>query len=156
MDAATLGDYTSKCKKFNIKPRHTYLLLELDDGSRLLLQKNPDVQLLPFVVGFDKNKSPEFMKVNYVHHGLTLRNLIDNTRHYMGWTWNFYNIADQNCQDFCVAVLKANNMLDHGGLYTDFLLQQNVRKYMTNYEQNLVDTGSTVSSFGAGLIDMFK
>jgi hypothetical protein len=59
---------------------------------------------------------------------LTLNQLIINTKNYMKEKFNAYNFINNNCQDFCTAVIKANSIDDPSRKYYNFLYQ-NIPQY---------------------------
>ena len=64
----------------------------------------------------------EYMKINIIPSNLTIETLLNFTQVYMG-NFNYfnYNAFNNNCQDFVIACLKANNL--HDSLYHDYVIQ---------------------------------
>lgn len=153
LDAVSFGDYSRMTKLHGNVPYHTYILVELESGARLRLEKNPDVQILDYIP--DTNKAASFLKVNHVPQGITLRRLIENTRNRMQTRFNHYDLTRENCQHFMVDVLNANGLMDHGQMYQHFVLQPSLRSYMNSYEKFVVDSASAVVSNGANFVDLF-
>lgn len=89
---------------------HLYLVLQMENGRVLVIEKN---ETLSMSEKYSKRKEEEEMPVS-VPSGLTLSTLLEKTQEKMG-TQNFfgYSAKDNNCQDFMIALLKANSMGDN-------------------------------------------
>jgi len=85
---------------------HLMIVLTLEDGKKYSLEKNAIITLRP-----TKGRSGESMPVS-VPSGLTLNKALEKTEAAMGDLYATYSAKSNNCQDFILAFLKANDMGD--------------------------------------------
>lgn len=67
------------------------------------------------------NPNQEPMKVSDIPNNLTIEQLVENTRNYMGNKFFNYDGLKNNCQDFILAVLHSNHI--HNSSYDSFIKQ---------------------------------
>ena len=107
---------------------------------------------------FDKQEVVHFEKTNpiksnsetidiHINKDITIQTLIEETKKYMGdVAFNGYDAFENNCQDFIIGILKAND-LDYGR-YIDFVKQdansilQKLPKYTKKVSKFLTDVGA--------------
>jgi hypothetical protein len=82
------------------------IVLTLEDGKKYSLEKNAIITLRP-----TKGRSGESSPVS-VPAGLTLNKALEKTEAAMGDLYATYSAKSNNCQDFILAFLKANDMGD--------------------------------------------
>ena len=153
LNIATFGDYYNKVNKYGIqKALHTLLLIQLENGEKYILQKDPDVQLIPYLP-IKNTLNPEYMKVADLPLGLTLNKIINRTREFTGYLFNNYDFETNNCQDFCLQILQSNGL---GNPRYYFFLKQDLKKYTNGYEKVLFAASSSVWSASANLMDELK
>jgi len=128
------------------------MLIQLESGEKWILQKDPDVQLIPYVP-ISSALSPEYLKISDLPRGLTLNRVLDRTRAFAGHLFNVYQLETNNCQDFCVQVLQSNGMNDPRYY---FFLKQELQKYTNEYEKVLFAAGSSVWSAATQIRDELK
>lgn len=86
---------------------HLYLVIQLENGKSLVIEKNETLSISEKIT---KRKEEEQVQVS-VPPNLTLSTLLENTKEKMGSHDFFgYSAKNNNCQDFMIALLKANNM----------------------------------------------
>ena len=153
LNIATFGDYYWKVNNRGMpKARHMLMLIQLESGEKWILQKDPDVQLIPYVP-ISSTLSPEYLKVTDLPRGLTLNVLLDRTRVFAGHLFNNYDLETNNCQDHCLQVLQSNGMNDPRYY---FFLKQELQKYTNQYEKVLFAAGSAVWSATTQIRDELK
>ena len=87
---------------------HLYILLTLDDGNILRLEKN---SVLSLKLNAKDDEHTESMAVEYPKDRLiTLNTILEKTRQYMGKKYFLYNAKGNNCQDFLRSVLVSNDL----------------------------------------------
>lgn len=87
---------------------HLYILLTLDDGNILRLEKN---SVLTLMNNTPDDENSEMMAVHYPKDiYITLNTLLEKTRQSMGKKYFLYNAKGNNCQDFLKTVLLSNNL----------------------------------------------
>jgi hypothetical protein len=87
---------------------HLFLVLQLENGKVVVVEKNETLSVTDRYK--KRSKEEEEMPVS-VPEGLTLNTALEKTQQSMGTQKFFgYSAKDNNCQDFMIAFLKANNM----------------------------------------------
>jgi hypothetical protein len=106
LDILSLGGW-EKVSPYD-KLFHLYILLTLDDGTILRLEKNSVLSLKVFS---KDDENTESLAVKYPTDKLiTLNTLLENTRKYMGKKYFLYNAKGNNCQDFMIAIFISNGL----------------------------------------------
>jgi hypothetical protein len=85
---------------------HLSIIFKTNKGQQVLLEKNAAINM-------DINKSitgAQSIPVASIPNGLTINKLIENTKNMMGSKFIPYSSSSNNCQDFILNVLKANQM----------------------------------------------
>jgi hypothetical protein len=149
IDLISFGDLSYKQNKHNFKANHTFFIIKFIDQTIIKLEKSPEIP-----IHIEENpkipSTTSFMLVDKIPI-LTLNQLIINTKNYMKEKFNSYNFINNNCQDFCLAVLKANSIDDPSRKYYKFFYQ-NISKYTTISE----DIQFGVLGEGLDAINMIK
>ena len=87
---------------------HLFIVLQLENGKVVVVEKNETLSVTDRYK--KRSKEEEEMHVS-VPEGLTLNTALEKTQQSMGTPKFFgYSAKDNNCQDFMIAFLKANNM----------------------------------------------
>ena len=85
---------------------HLSIIFKTNKGQQVLLEKNAAINM-------DINKTitgAQSIPVVSIPYGLTINKLIENTQKSMGSKFIPYSSSSNNCQDFILNVLKANQM----------------------------------------------
>ena len=85
---------------------HLMILLKTNTGKTIRFEKNA-------AINADVNPSvtnAQYMEVPNVPSGLTINQLIENTRNLMKEKFIPYTASNNNCQNFVLNILRANNM----------------------------------------------
>lgn len=106
MNAVSLGGFDKVFKSLPYdKLFHLFIIITTDKG-KFLLEKNERINVSKSIPSNDL----EIRNV-VIPNNLSVNTLIDNTQKYMGGNFLPYDPATQNCQDFILSLLKANNIL---------------------------------------------
>lgn len=108
LNAVSLGVFA---KRFKNAPYdtlfHLSLVLDLEGGTKLLIEKNE-------VINMDKNPSippkTDIQLVSNIPANLSVNDMLQKAQQKMGGYYFSYSARDNNCQDFIMAILQANNM----------------------------------------------
>jgi hypothetical protein len=126
---------------------HLMIILTLENGKKYSLEKNAIITLQPY-----KGRSGESSPVS-VPSGLTLNKAMEKTQEAMGDAFATYSARDNNCQDFILAFLKANNMGDE----KDYaFVKQDVKSlfgktsFLRKFTNTVTDIGAKVSTLIEG------
>lgn len=115
------GEYEKKIDSLNYDDMfHLYLLVGLDDGTHLKLEKNqtPELKKSSHVV----NNDTECVPVDLGHKDILLQDFIDRTINKMGIdNYTHYNYKNLNCQNFVLMHLVANGLIRPS--YKNFIMQ---------------------------------
>jgi hypothetical protein len=136
---------------------HLFMCVQLDGKDKIVLEKN---EVINAEIGCKLPKDTETKSITSsdIPTGLTLKQALDKTQESMGGKYFTYSAKDNNCQDFIVAFLTANNI----GTETDkswvkqetkILFEGNDR--LRKIANTLTDIGARVDVIrqGAGVID---
>ena len=106
MNAVSLGGFDKVFKSLPYdKLFHLFIIITTDKG-KFLLEKNERINVSKTIPSNDL----EIRNV-VIPNNLSVNTLIDSTQKYMGGNFLPYDPATQNCQDFILSLLKANNIL---------------------------------------------
>ena len=108
LNAVSLGEFA---KRFKNTPYdtlfHLSLVLDLEGGTKLLIEKNE-------VINMDKNPSippkTDIQLVSNIPANLSVNEMLQKAQQKMGGYYFSYSARDNNCQDYIMAILQANNM----------------------------------------------
>jgi hypothetical protein len=141
INLATLGAFK---KALNRSPYdklyHLFIILTLDNGKTMLLEKNAaiNMQLNPPT----PPKGTTYLDVNAIPSTLTFKLLLENTKTIMGLQFFPYDSIRNNCQDFILNIFKANHLLtqpivdfvkqDVNGLFKNFNNTKKLMNVVTN------------------------
>lgn len=124
---------------------HLYAIVHLSDDTRLLIEKNQDINIDDDIEAKDK---AEALEVNLKDYQPTFFELLENTRKLMGDN-NFYkyDAFKNNCQDFLLNLLKANNLLNDTN---EKFIKQNAAellKSLPSYVSTIANTTTNTASY---------
>jgi len=106
---------------------HLFSIISLDSGVDILAEKNQSINM-KVVRGYNP-KGAEYIDIR-VPSGVSLAELMNNTRKKMGRDFFNYHPTNNNCQDWILAMLSASRLLTTSA--KDFI-KQNVTSIFTNY-----------------------
>jgi len=107
INAITLGRWGAARKKYAYdKVFHLGLEVKLDGGPTTIVEKNEVINVGP---SKPADSDTEVMVLNDPGT-LTLQQMLDNAQKLMGGRFFPYSAFENNCQDFIIAILRANNL----------------------------------------------
>jgi len=104
LNAFTMGEL-AKNNPYD-KLFHLKIVITTDKGHRFALEKT---QVIGMVLDPKPNTGMEGLVVPITHY-LTTNELLENTKKLMGDDFLPYSAKDNNCQDFIISILKANEL----------------------------------------------
>lgn len=108
LNAVSLGGWN---KNMEDKPYdtlfHLSIVLTLNNNTRVVLEKNEVINMDTIIKVAPKTETED---IPDIQPGLTLNTLLNNAKNRMGSKYFTYSAKDNNCQDFILAVLQANNI----------------------------------------------
>jgi hypothetical protein len=108
LNVVSLGDFKKKLEKTEYdKLFHLGIILETSKG-RVLIEKNEVINVSKSIP--NKTEGYEDKEVTLNNHNLTVQEVLDNTRGVLQDRFFKYSAYDNNCQNFILSLLKANNI----------------------------------------------
>ena len=108
MNFVSLGSFNKKLGRLPYDNLyHLSLLVKTDSGS-FVLEK---IERLNATTTISTPEGLELLPIKNIPSNLSVLELIQNTEKLMGSKFLPYNPSTNNCQDFIMAILKANNLL---------------------------------------------
>jgi len=104
LNAISLGEF-EKNKPFD-KLYHLSMVCKLNDGKKLLIEKN---EVINMVLNPTIESNTETMELP-ISKNIAVNELLDNTKNRMGDQFFPYDANSNNCQHFIISILKANNL----------------------------------------------
>lgn len=86
---------------------HLYMIITTDKGTRIQIEK---IHVINITTSITPNgKINEFMDIP-VNKNITLNQLMENTKNYMGYKYLIYSAENANCQQFINSILTSNGL----------------------------------------------
>lgn len=130
---------------------HLFMIVTLDNGTKILLEKNSGINMK--VVSSYDPKNTEYMDATYIPSGLTYKELLDNAQRVLGNKYFPYDATRSNCQDYIIGLLKGSSILTKQ--LQDFV-KQDVASLFKDYQtmlkvvKGITDIGSAVDTIQKG------
>jgi hypothetical protein len=86
---------------------HLFLEIRTRSGRRISVEKN---EVINMDVAPKKRPETETKVVSNIPSGLSINEMMNNTKEYQGGKFFKYSAYNNNCQDFIVAIFKSNNI----------------------------------------------
>ena len=138
----TLGKWDQAQSKLGYDDlMHLYAVIQFADDRRAILEKNQDINISSDIQS--KGSGGESMPVDMKGRQPTLNDLLANTKKLMGSDRFYgYNFRSNNCQDFLLAVLRANGF---DSPQTTAFIKQNVADLVKTLppDVSIMATGAT-------------
>jgi len=97
---------------------HLYMIVKLDNGVNLRIEKNEVINIEVF------NSTPKGQQFNVVSQPVVLNDMLNKTKEGMGEKdFFYYDPITNNCQVFILSIMKFNNLLNSNKGLQDFILQ---------------------------------
>ena len=111
LNIVTLGAFQKLLKQSPYdKLVHLFSIITLDNGIKILLEKNERINIK--VVSSYNPKNSEYVDATYIPSGLTFKELLDNGKKVLGNKYFAYDAIKSNCQDYIIGILKGSSILD--------------------------------------------
>ena len=123
---------------------HLFMCIELDSSNKIILEKN---EVINADVGckIPKDTETKVISSSDIPRSLTLNDALEKTRERMGGNFFTYSAKDNNCQDFIVSFLTANNIGDE----TDRSWVKQETKVLFEGNDRLRKIANTLTDIGA-------
>ena len=110
LNVISLGSFKNKLDRSEYdKLFHLQLVVKTNNGLNISIEKN---EVINMTVNPSISSTAESSIVHNLFQGLTLQNLMENTKNYMKNSMFSYSAKDNNCQDFVIGILNGNNIGD--------------------------------------------
>lgn len=105
----SLGKFNERFEKSFDELFHLFLEIELQSGTRLLLEKNAriNMELNPVT-----RPNTEMKAIANIPQGLSVYQLLENAKRRMGSQFYSYDAVNNNCQDFLLNILQSSGIGD--------------------------------------------
>ena len=124
---------------------HLFMVLTLEDGTRLALEKNENIKLSKF----NGRQGAEEMKISKVPLR-SLDVLLEKTEGRMGYSYHRYDAIQNNCQDFLMNILSANNF---GSNTAKAFIKQDVKGLIGKSTQKVLTGATRLAGIAQTLLD---
>jgi len=158
LNILTLGTLKTAMDKYGFdRFYHLALIVTLESGKKLLVEKNEQINITDSIKIGD---NPEYMKVE-INKTITLNEMLNNSIKTIGQEQHFiYNAFKTNCQFFILYLLKSSGLLKdsyYNFLYQDISkLYQELPSYVGTVAKNATDAASDYNTLiGTGVDDKF-
>lgn len=111
INAISFGEFDNLKKKYGYDHfYHLSLVLNLESGEKIMMQKNEVIQIVHLKHSNTLNNKTEYYDLNIHQKNWRLDEVINNTKKFMGDA-KFYDYDGllNNCQNFIVSIIKANS-----------------------------------------------
>ena len=129
---------------------HLFMCIDLAGGKKIMMEKN---EVINATIGckFSGETETKYISSSDIPSGLTLNDALEKQRERMGNNYFGYSAKDNNCQDFIIAFLRANNL----GSETDTSWVKQEIKVLFEGNARLRKIANTLTNIGASL-DVIK
>lgn len=123
---------------------HLFICVELNSKDKIVLEKN---EVINAEIGckLPKDTETKVITSSDIPQGLTLNEALEKTKERMGGNYFTYSAKDNNCQDFIVSFLTANNI----GSETDKSWVKQETKVLFEGNNRLRKIANTLTDIGA-------
>lgn len=145
LNAISFGQFNKLQKEQNIdKLYHVGLIVQTP--TPIIIEKNEVVNVAPLNDKKDLNKETQYYHIPI--NTTTISNLIANTEQLMGKTafYDYDALRNNNCQNFIISLLKANNIWTDGAQHFIF---QNIQPITQQLSSHVPTTVKTITSTGS-------
>ena len=137
LNSITLGTFEKEAKKYNYDDVfHLFAILKLDNGKKLITERNQRV-VLKEISGISA-KDVTIIKTN-----ITLNKLFDNAIKMDGKNIWRYDPISNNCQKYITTLLKASNLFNED---LNKFINQNVLNLLPSTSKKIASTTTDVAS----------
>jgi len=107
LNVLSLGKFGERMEKSFDELFHLYLEFSTTNGTKILLEKNERINM-----ELNPKDRPDttIREISNIPQGLTINQILERTKQFMGSQFFQYDARNNNCQDFIVAILKSNGI----------------------------------------------
>jgi hypothetical protein len=154
LNTVSLGQFSKNLKNSPYdKLYHLALIVQLEDGTKLLIEKN---EVINMEINPSIPSNAETLEVPNIPSNLIVNDMLMKTQERMGPDYFKYNSKHNNCQNYIINILHANNIGDEA-TYT--FVKQNTKELfeglttLRKIANTVTDLGAKVNEIttGAGL-----
>lgn len=142
----SLGKFDEAKKKLGYDDMfHLYLVLKLENGESIRIEKNQDINIIT-----NPQLKGDILKINLNDKKFNLAESLENTRKVMGKEkFIKYDAFNNNCQDFVLAWMKGNGLIDSNQQAVQFIKQKadELLKQMPQYISTIANTTTQTGSY---------
>ena len=121
---------------------HLRMIAELDNGKKISIEKLDTIEIS---TNAKIEMNSDTLDINVPSRDLTLQTLMENTKSKMGNKFYPYSGYNNNCQDFLINILSANDL--NSPASTDFIKQDTKTLFRNNaFLRKTVNTITDISS----------
>jgi len=143
LNTVSLGQFSKNLKNSPYdKLYHLALIVQLEDGTKLLIEKN---EVINMDINLSMPSNAETLEVPNIPSNLIVNDMLMKTQERMGADYFKYNSKHNNCQNYIINILHANNMGDEA-TYT--FVKQNTKDLFEGLT-TLRKVANTVTDLGA-------
>ena len=152
LSAVSMGEFGDRLKNSEYDELfHLFLELTTASGKRISVEKNATIHM-DVSPPTRANEDVEDI-INNIPTGLTINTLMNNTRKRMGSSFFNYSAKSNNCQDFILNILNANNIGDESNFEfikqdTDYLFEN--LPYLRKFSNMVTTLGAKVDILKSG------
>ena len=107
MNLITLGSFGNRLERSDYdKLFHLQFIITTNNGQHIIIEKE---EVIKFDVNPQERENEEYSPVT-IPQRITIQELMDNTKEYMGGSMFSYSAKDNNCQDFVMGILNGNDI----------------------------------------------
>ena len=107
LNVFSLGKFGKRMSKSFDELFHLFLEIQLQSGTRLLLEKNERINM---EINPKERPDTQIKNIINVPQNLSINQLLETTKRQMGSQFFQYDAVKNNCQDFLLNVLKSNGI----------------------------------------------
>ena len=107
LSVLSLGKFGERMEKSFDELFHLYMEILTNTGKRILLEKNERINM---ELNPKERPNTTIEKVSNIPPNLTINQMLERTKQFMGSQFFQYDARNNNCQDFIVSVLKSNGI----------------------------------------------
>jgi hypothetical protein len=124
---------------------HLFMVLTMEDGTFLVLEKNEVIKLSVY----NGRKGAEELKISKPP-SRTLEKVLEKTEDRMGYSYHRYDAIKNNCQDFLMNILNANKF---GSAAAKAFIKQDVKGLIGKSTQKALSGATRLFGIAQTLVD---
>lgn len=126
---------------------HLFMILTLDNNKKVLVEKNEVINIKEY--DNIPRKNEETLNINIVER-IKFKDLLMNTENLMKNKYFTYSAFNNNCQNFLLSILQANNILNNE---SQIFIKQDVKNLIGKKTQRGLKVLTDIGGFGSQLFN---